>query len=49
MFNGMDETMGLMVVDKKLSELSDMSTGNELLPFYDAIERSAAASDENDA
>ena len=24
MFNGMDETMGLMVVDKKLSELSDM-------------------------
>lgn len=34
---------------EKLSELSDMSGENELLPFYDAIERSAAASDDNDA
>ncbi|MBQ7595070.1 MAG: terminase small subunit [Clostridia bacterium] len=34
---------------EKLSELSDMSGSDELMPFYDAIERSAAASDENDA
>lgn len=34
---------------EKLSEISDVNGSDELIPFYDAIERSAAASDENDA
>ena len=34
---------------EKLSELSQSGSQNALLPFYDAIERSAAASDDCDA
>ncbi len=34
---------------EKLSEISQAGGTDDLMPFYDAIERSAAASDENDA